>query len=113
MGLGSSSVTTGFGALATSCDSRVQVDFRSELGNQKFSIDGQGSCAAGDAGGLNFFRSTVTFPRGWRPAFALRRPLEFPTVPSEGDFHVGREFLLLTFFREVRRGQRRRPRYRD
>src|SRR5262249_31422645 len=112
MGLGSSSVTTGFGALGSSCDSRVQVDFRSELGNQKF-FDGQGSCAAGDAGGLNFFRSIVTFPRGWRPEFALRRPLEFPTVPSEGDFHVGREFLLLAFLREVRRGQRRRPRYCD
>src|SRR5262245_24048909 len=68
MGLGSSSVTTGFGALGSSCDSRVQVDFRSELGNQKFPFDGQGSCAAGDAGGLNFFRSIVTFPRGWRDA---------------------------------------------
>ena len=30
---------------------------------------------------VNFFRSIVTFPRGWRPEFALRRPLEFPTVP--------------------------------
>src|SRR5262249_51016150 len=68
MGLGSSSVTTGFGALGSSYDSRVQVDFRSELGNQKFPFDGQGSCAAGDAGGLNFFRSIVTFPRGWRDA---------------------------------------------
>jgi len=38
----------------------------------------------GLAGGLNFFRSIVTFPRGWRPEIALRRPLEFPTVPSEG-----------------------------
>jgi hypothetical protein len=128
-------VTTGFGALGSSCDSRVQVDFssllkkvfevsrwatliqdpsarrtkdsqpsgfgfeycashvrfrvfqqtvRSELGNQRLPFDGQGSCAAGDAGGLNFFRSIVTFPRGWRPEFALRRPLEFPTVPSQG-----------------------------
>jgi hypothetical protein len=59
------------------------------------------------------FRSIVTFPRGRRPEFALRRPLEFPTVPSEGDFHVGREFLPLAFLREVRRGQRRRPRYCD
>jgi hypothetical protein len=33
-----------------------------------------------DAGGLNFFRSIVTFSRGWRPEFALRQPLEFPTV---------------------------------
>src|SRR5438105_5834632 len=62
---------------------------------------------------LNFFRSIVTFSRGWRPEFALRRPLEFPTVPSEGDFHVGREFLPLAFLREVRRGRRRQPRYRD
>src|SRR6266436_10021533 len=60
-----------------------------------------GKLRAGDADGLNFFRSIVTFPRGWRPEFALRRPLEFPTVPSEGDFHVGREFLLLAFLREV------------
>jgi hypothetical protein len=62
---------------------------------------------------VNFFRSIVTFPRGWRPEFALRRPLEFPTVPSVGDLHVGREFLPLAFLREVRRGQRRRPRYCD
>src|SRR5215831_7053854 len=62
---------------------------------------------------VNFFRSIVTFPRGWRPEFALRRPLEFPTVPSMGDLHVGREFLPLAFLREVRRGQRRRPRYCD
>src|ERR1700758_4476786 len=62
-------------------------------------------------GGLNFFRSIVTFPRGWRPEFALRRPLEFPTGSFGGGFHVGRELLLLALLREVRRGQRRRPRY--
>jgi hypothetical protein len=47
-----------------------------------------------NTGGLNFFRSIVTFSRGSRPEFALRRPLEFRTVPSEADLHVGREFLL-------------------
>jgi hypothetical protein len=69
--------------------------------------------AATSTGGLNFFRSIVTFSRGSRPEFALRRPLEFRTVPSEGDLHVGREFLLFALPREVRRGQRRRPRYCD
>jgi hypothetical protein len=44
---------------------------------------------ATSAGGLNFFRSIVTFSRGLRPEFALRRPLEFRTVSSEGDLHVG------------------------
>src|SRR4029077_12114343 len=39
--------------------------------------------AATSIGGLNFFRSIVTFSRGSRPEFALRRPLEFRTVPSE------------------------------
>jgi hypothetical protein len=40
--------------------------------------------AATSTAGLNFFRSIVTFSRGSRPEFALRRPLEFHTVPSEG-----------------------------
>src|SRR5436190_3875964 len=40
--------------------------------------------AATSLGGLNFFRSIVTFSRGSRPEFALRRPLEFRTVPWEG-----------------------------
>jgi hypothetical protein len=40
--------------------------------------------AATSTGGLNFFRSIVTFSRGSRPEFALRRPLEFRTVPSGG-----------------------------
>jgi hypothetical protein len=40
----------------------------------------------GDAGELNFFRSIVTFPRGRRPEFALRRPLEFPTGSFGGAF---------------------------
>src|SRR4029450_3803317 len=39
--------------------------------------------AATSTGGLNFFRSIVTFYRGSRPEFALRRPLEFRTGPSE------------------------------
>ena len=39
--------------------------------------------------GLNFFRSIVTFSRCSRPEFALRRPLEFRTVRSDGDLHVG------------------------
>jgi hypothetical protein len=47
-GLNHPVVTTGFGALGSSCDGRVQVDFRSELselGNQKLPFVGQGSCA--------------------------------------------------------------------
>jgi hypothetical protein len=44
---------------------------------------------ATSTGGLNFFRSIVTFSRGSRPEFALRRPLEFRTVSSEGALHVG------------------------
>jgi hypothetical protein len=45
-----------------------------------------GKLSAGDAGGLNFFRSIVTFSRGWRPEFALRWPLEFPTGCFGGGF---------------------------
>src|SRR5258708_2583327 len=71
-----------------------------------------GKLSAGD-GGAELFRSMVTFFRGSRPEFALRRPLEFPTGSFGGGFHVGREFLLLALLREVRRGQRRRPRYCD
>ena len=65
--------------------------------------------AATSTGRLNFFRSIVTFSRGSRPEFALRRPLESSTGSFGEAFHVGREFLLLAFLREVRRGRRRRP----
>src|SRR5205085_160912 len=40
--------------------------------------------AAISIGRLSFFRSIATFSRGSRSEFALRRPLEFRTVPSEG-----------------------------
>ena len=56
--------------MGSSCDSRLQVDFRSKLGNQKLPFSWTGKLVAGDAGGLNFFRSIVTFSRGQRPEFA-------------------------------------------
>ncbi|HEY1433039.1 MAG TPA: hypothetical protein VGF39_15645, partial [Stellaceae bacterium] len=89
-------------------EQRRPADHRADFERER-----ERALTVGRPGGLNFFRSIVTFPRGWRPEFAVRRPLEFPTVPSEGDFHVGREFVPLAFLREVRRGQRRRPRYCD
>jgi hypothetical protein len=46
---------------------RVQLNFRSKLGNQNSHLkDGKLSATAA----LNFFRSIVTFSRGSRPEFA-------------------------------------------
>src|SRR5215475_1416115 len=52
---------------------------------------------ATSTGGLNFFRSIVTFSRGSRPEFALRRPLEFRTVSSEGDRMSGENSCFSRF----------------
>jgi hypothetical protein len=49
--------------------------------------------AATSTGGLNFFRSIVTFSRGSRPEFALRRPLEFRTLGARSSIRNGPEIL--------------------